>query len=100
MFTVPWQNECREGDLGQELKDSLRVAAAKNSVIVEYLSEIEAETMPQHIGETARLINEATQSNKIPYKLFCSLSDAPNLFPYRTAARRWQVLTDIKKELS
>lgn len=98
IFSIPWQNESRDGNQGEELKNSLRVAAAaSNSVDVEYLTEIEAETMPQHVGETARFINESTQANNLPYKLFCSQKDAPNLFPYRTAARRWQVLTDIKK---
>jgi len=66
---------------------------------------------PDEIGETARLIQETTGSNKQPYllRLFdpgqCSddrlkLAEKmpPNaLFSYRSAARKYEVLTEIEK---
>ena len=66
---------------------------------------------PEEIAETAKLIQEVTGSNKQPYllRLFDpgTASDQrlksvekmpPNaLFPYRSAARRHQVLTEIEK---
>jgi len=66
---------------------------------------------PEEIAETAKLIQEVTGSNKQPYllRLFdpSTSSDQrlksiekmpPNaLFPYRSAARRHQVLTEIEK---
>ncbi len=66
---------------------------------------------PEEIAETAKLIQEVTGSNKQPYllRLFdpeqCSdhrlkvvEKMPPNaLFPYRSAARRHQVLTEIEK---
>jgi glutaredoxin len=66
---------------------------------------------PEEIAETAKLIQELTGSNKQPYllRLFdpSTASDQrlksvekmpPNaLFPYRSAARRHQVLTEIEK---
>jgi hypothetical protein len=69
---------------------------------------------PEEIAETAKLIQEVTGSNKQPYllRLFDpgTASDQrmksvekmpPNaLFPYRSAARRHQVLTEIEKILT
>jgi glutaredoxin len=66
---------------------------------------------PEEIGETAKLIQEMTGSNKQPYllRLFdpgqCSDDRLklvekmpPNaLFSYRSAARKYQVLTEIQK---
>ncbi len=67
---------------------------------------------PEEIGETARWIEEATGSKKHPYLLrrfdpqTCAderlqgiepLSPS-DLFKYRTAARRYMVLTEIEKE--
>ena len=66
---------------------------------------------PEEIAETAKLIQEVTGSNKQPYLLRVfdpsNASDQrlkavekmpPNaLFPYRSAARRHQVLTEIEK---
>ena len=65
----------------------------------------------EEIGESARLIEEATGSKKHPYELrsFDPLHSAdgriksldplppPALFKYRTAARRYQVFTEIDK---
>jgi pyruvate formate lyase activating enzyme len=66
---------------------------------------------PDEIGETASLIEEATGSKKNPYflkffdpkqssdealKAVETLPDSA-MFKYRTAARRHQVLTEIKK---
>ncbi len=66
---------------------------------------------PEEIGETAKLIKDATGSQKHPYllRLFdpstCMddrlkpLEELPNnaMFKYRTAARQHQVLTEIEK---
>jgi glutaredoxin len=66
---------------------------------------------PEEIGQTARMIEAATGSKKNPYELRAfDLSDAPEevvkslealpdsaFFKYRTAARRYQVMTEIKK---
>jgi len=71
---------------------------------IEYLS-------PQEIGETARQIEAATGSKKHPYTLrifdpqhaendrFKSIAPLPDsaLFKYRTAARRYMVMTEIEK---
>lgn len=98
IFLVPCEDEKRKGNSGEELKDSLRFAStASNNVVVEYFTEINSETSPAHIANTAQFMNESTNSNNLPYKIFCPSPDAPNLFPFRTAARRWQVRTDIKK---
>jgi pyruvate-formate lyase-activating enzyme/glutaredoxin len=67
---------------------------------------------PEEIGETAKMIEEATGSKKHPYVLRrydpnSVLDDAPikyveplpdsAMFKYRTAARRHQVMTEIEK---
>lgn len=66
---------------------------------------------PEEIGETARLIQEATESQKQPYllRLFDPETSADQrirsmeklpadaLFKYRAAARRHQVMADIEK---
>ena len=66
---------------------------------------------PEEIGETARLIEEATGSKKHAYKLrifdlqqaaddrFKSIEPLPAsaMFKYRTAARRYLVLAEIEK---
>ncbi len=66
---------------------------------------------PEEIGETAKLIEEATGSKKHPYQLrafdprssaddrFKTIEGLPSsaLFKYRTAARRYQVMTEIEK---
>lgn len=71
---------------------------------IEYLS-------PEEIAATAQLIEEASGSKKNPYTLcpfdpktcdderFSSLEPLPAsaFFKYRTAARRYQVMTEIKK---
>ncbi len=98
IFSIPWQEEMLLGRHGEELRSSLRItSSASNSVEMQFETEIVAETKPEDIAAAAQLMNEASQSNRLPYKVFCSSIDGPNLFPYRTAARRWQVLTDIKK---
>lgn len=63
---------------------------------------------PDEIGAAAKLIEDATGSKKQPYKLVRgafdkkqftdleSLADA-DLFKYRTAARRYMVMTEIEK---
>ena len=65
---------------------------------------------PGEIGETARLIEMATSSKKQPYlvKLFQTKANsagtlpepltAQQLFPYRSAARAFQVMTEIEKD--
>ena len=67
---------------------------------------------PAEIGETAKLIEAASGSKKQPYLIKFyrhSASDAPELkdlepmaasmlFPYRTAARAYQVAVEIEKE--
>jgi len=71
---------------------------------IEYLA-------PQEIGETARQIEAATGSKKHPYRLcifdpqhaeddrFKSIAPLPDsaVFKYRTAARRYMVMTEIEK---
>lgn len=66
---------------------------------------------PEEIGETAKLIEEATGSKKNPYFLRAfrpeeagdedlkSIDPLPSsaMFKYRSAARRFQVLTEIEK---
>ena len=66
---------------------------------------------PEEIGQTARMIEAATGSKKQPYELrafdfinaadeaFKSVEALPDsaLFKYRSAARRYQVMTEIKK---
>jgi pyruvate formate lyase activating enzyme len=66
---------------------------------------------PEEIGQTARMIEAATGSKKNPYELRAfdftnapeevakSLEALPDsaFFKYRTAARRYQVMTEIKK---
>lgn len=101
IFSVPWQKEMLQGKYSEELWSSLQLAStASNSVEIQFETEIVAETKPENIAEAAQLMNEASLSNKLPYKLFCLSADGPNLFPYRTAARRWQVLTDIKNKFA
>jgi glutaredoxin/pyruvate-formate lyase-activating enzyme len=72
--------------------------------VIEYIT-------PEEIGETAKLIEEASQTKKNPYllKTFDPEStdneklknidslEAPNMFRYRTQARRYQVMTEIEK---
>lgn len=66
---------------------------------------------PEEIGQTARMIEAATGSKKQPYELCAfdpasagdealkSLEALPDsaMFKYRAAARRYQVMTEIKK---
>lgn len=66
---------------------------------------------PEEVGETAKFIEDASGSKKHPYLLrpfnpqncvderFASIEPLPSsaLFKYRTAARRYQVMTDIEK---
>ena len=66
---------------------------------------------PEEIGETAKLIAEASGSKKCAYTLssfdsgkcaderFAAIEPLPSasLFKYRTAARRYQVMTEIEK---
>jgi len=66
---------------------------------------------PEEIGETTKLIEEATGSKKHPYELrpfdphstdnqaFKAIEPMPSsvLFKYRTAARRYQVMAEIQK---
>lgn len=66
---------------------------------------------PEEIAQTARMIEAATGSKKNPYELRAfDFTDAPEevaksvealpdsaFFKYRTAARRYQVMTEIKK---
>lgn len=66
---------------------------------------------PEEIGETAKMIEDATGSKKHPYELktfdpdlseeerFKGIEPLPasELFKYRTAARRYMVLTEIEK---
>jgi len=66
---------------------------------------------PEEIGETARMIEEASGGKKHPYRLrgyvpamapddrIRSLEPLPDsaMFKYRTAARRYQVMTEIDK---
>jgi glutaredoxin/pyruvate-formate lyase-activating enzyme len=101
-----------------ELKRSIRLATTapeysfyttivpvvRSEETVEYLS-------PEEVGATAQLIEEASGNKKNPYTLcsfdpktsgderLSSLEPLPSsaLFKYRTAARRYQVMTDIAK---
>jgi pyruvate-formate lyase-activating enzyme/glutaredoxin len=71
---------------------------------IEYLT-------PEEIGETAKIIEVATRSKKHPYELrhfnpknstddrFKNIERlaSPSLFKYRTAARRYMVMTEIEK---
>jgi pyruvate formate lyase activating enzyme len=51
---------------------------------------------PEEAAEFARLTAEATGDNRLPLRIFNSnTEDGINLLPYRTAARRWQVLTEL-----
>lgn len=66
---------------------------------------------PEEVGEVAQLIEEASGSKKQPYKLrFCKPDDLDDeklkaveplesaaTFKYRTAARRYMVMTEIEK---
>ncbi|TGE39918.1 hypothetical protein E4K67_02755 [Desulfosporosinus fructosivorans] len=64
---------------------------------------------PAEIGETAKLIEEGTGSKNNPYLIrmfrpaeakderLKSIEPLVSLFPYRTAARAYQVLTEIEK---
>lgn len=98
IFNVPWSEESRTGTQGEELANSLKAAlAATVNVEVHYITDITLDATPALLAETARFMNEVTETNRLPYKLFSSDKNNPNLFPYRTSARRWQVLTDIKK---
>ncbi|MBP3731469.1 MAG: hypothetical protein J6I40_08385 [Mailhella sp.] len=53
--------------------------------------------MPQAplVGKIAECVRSASTDGNIPFAICCSLSEAPNLFPYRTAARRWLPKTEI-----
>jgi len=98
IFNVPWSEESRTGVQGEELANSLKIAFTHSvSVDVHYVTDIPSDATPEMLGETARFMDEVTGTNRLPYKLFSSEKSPSNLFPYRTAARRWQVLTDIKK---
>jgi pyruvate formate lyase activating enzyme len=66
---------------------------------------------PEEIGETAKMIETASGSKKNPYRLkrfdpdaqaddtSLSIEPLPDsaMFKYRTAARRYQVMTEIEK---
>lgn len=66
---------------------------------------------PEEVGEIAKMIEEASGSKKQPYKLrVCNPDDLENeqliameplesaaIFKYRTAARRYMVMTEIEK---
>jgi len=76
----------------------------RSEELVEYLS-------PEEVGATAQLIEEASGSKKSPYMLcsfhpktssddrLASIEEVPSsaLFKYRTAARRYQVMTELIK---
>lgn len=101
-----------------DLRRSVKIAAAapesrfittiapvlRSGDVIEYLT-------PEEIGATAQLIEEASGSKKNPYMLcpfnpktsgderFASMEPLPSTayFKYRTAARRYQVMTEIEK---
>jgi hypothetical protein len=54
---------------------------------------------PTAVEAAARLLNEATGDNRLPYVIRPSGQGSAeiNLLPFRTAARRWQVLADVER---
>jgi glutaredoxin len=84
----------------EELALSL-AAAGKFSGAVELRFSLdirnpEGRITPAEAAEVARLMADATGDNRLPLRIFDSSADrSANLFPYRTEARRWQVLTEL-----
>lgn len=99
----------------QELKRSIQLAAGftdyEYATVISPVPRADGQIdhiTPEEIGETARMIQEATGSKTHPYNLQMPEPsiDAPEalkplpdsaIFKYRTAARRFQVKTEIKK---
>lgn len=103
---------------GEELKQSIKLTAtAPEYSFSTTIAPLEREDgtidfiTPEEIGETAKTIEEATGSKKHPCTLrpfnpadsdnekFKTLEPLPSsaMFKYRTAARRYQVITEIEK---
>lgn len=102
----------------EELKSSIKLASTAPecsfvttiSPVVRSEEKIEYLT-PEEVGATAQLIEEASGTKKNPYTLslfdpkkstderFMSLEALPSsaMFKYRTAARRYQVMTELEK---
>ena len=83
-----------------ELSQSLRTAidrAGKAEIL--YFLDIQGSDgrlAPAEVAECARLMAEATGDNRLPLRIFNSnAEDSTNLLPYRTEARRWQVLAEL-----
>jgi glutaredoxin len=103
---------------GNELKQSIQLASSAHDyrffTIVAPLERTENQIeylTPEEIGETAKLIEESTGSKKHAYELrrfdpvkaldgrFKTVDPLASsaFFKYRTAARRYQVMTEIEK---
>lgn len=85
-----------------ELTASLRSAkecAGKAEVLFTLdIQGLERRLTPVEAAVMAQLMAEATGDNRLPLRIVnSSPDDAVNLFPYRTEARRWQVLADLAR---
>lgn len=88
-----------------ELTESLRLACMPSALpelrlftdIAAHKADDGSFPVPEQIAETARFIREITGNGRLPYVVVNSqaATQAANLLPYRTAARRWQVLTEV-----
>lgn len=92
-----------EDDGGPEARESMLLAKnAMGRVDVLFHTEIAAAggcVSPTAVEAAARLLNEATGDNRLPYVIRPSGQGSAeiNLLPFRTAARRWQVLADVER---
>ena len=85
-----------------ELAQSLRMAkqsAGKAEVLFTLdIQGPDGRLSPADTAELARFMNESTGDNRLPLRIINGLAgDEVNLFPYRTEARRWQVLADLSR---
>ena len=82
-----------------DLELSLNVAqAAKSMIELRFFLDVGKPgrpVSPSAAAESAQLMQEATADNRLPLVISNSAGGDVNLFPYRTAARRWQVLAEI-----
>lgn len=103
-----------EENLADKLRFRFSAAQAKNSELAESLRvakerAVKAEVLffldiqgpdgrlaPLEAAEMARLMADATGDNRLPLRIVNSAEgDGVNLLPYRTEARRWQVLAEL-----
>jgi glutaredoxin len=81
-----------------DLELSLKAAkAAQNRTELHFFLDVGKHGLvsPATAAESAKFMQETTGDNRLPLVISSGSDEDVNLFPYRTEARRWQVLADI-----